>query len=72
MLTILPYGLHKVDRPNLITYLNWTLILEWHVGRCGFKNRCQKDMFLKEIGLRMQNMLNCCKFNSPHNWGERL
>ena len=31
--------------------------IEWNVGRCGCKDRHQKDMCLKEIELRAQNML---------------
>ena len=35
----------------------WTPIFEWYEGRCGSKNRHQKDMCLKEIEVRAQNML---------------
>ena len=35
----------------------WTPIFEWHVVRWGSKNGHQKYMYLKEIGLRAQNML---------------
>ena len=34
----------------------WTPVFEWLI-RCGSKNRHQKDMCLKEIGLQAQNML---------------
>jgi hypothetical protein len=44
--------------PNLITYLNWTPILEWHVVWCGSKNRYQKDMCLKESGLCTHNIIS--------------
>ena len=48
----------KVDEPNTVAYLNWTPIFEWCVVRCGSKNRCQKDMFSKDVGLHAQNMIN--------------
>ena len=47
----------KVSGPNLVTYLNQTTVIEWCVGRCGSKNGLQKDMFLKEIWLRAQDLL---------------
>ena len=43
--------------PNLVAYLNRTPILEWFVVWCGSKNKYQKDMCLKEIGLHPQNMV---------------
>ena len=43
--------------PILVTDLNWTPIFEWCVVKCGSKNGFQKDMCLKEIELRAQNML---------------
>ena len=43
--------------PNLVTYLNWTLIFEWFVVSFAWKNAHQKDMCLKEIGLYPSNML---------------
>ena len=53
----------KVDVPNLVTYPNWIPIFEWYVVWCGFKNGHQKDICLKEIGLRAQN-INQSKLNS--------
>ena len=35
----------EVDGPNSITSLNWTLIVEWYVAKCGSKNGHQKDMW---------------------------
>jgi hypothetical protein len=43
--------------PNSVPYFYWTLVFEWYVVRCGSKNKYQKNMCLKEIGLRAQNML---------------
>ena len=48
----------RVDMPNLVAYLNWTPILEWYVVKPGFVNKYQKDMCLKEIGLRSVYMTN--------------
>ena len=49
-------NLDKVDVPisNIATI--WTPIFEWYAVRCESKNRHQKDMCLKRIGLRAQNM----------------
>ena len=39
---------------NSVTYLNWTLIIEWCVVKCGFKNGHQRGVVcLSEIGLCM-------------------
>ena len=43
---------YMVNVPNSITYLNWTPIFDWCVVRCESKNRHQKDMCSKGIGLR--------------------
>ena len=47
----------KVWGPFMVTFKNWTAMLEWHVVRCGYKIRHQQDMFPKEIGLHAQNLL---------------
>ena len=47
----------KVDMPNLVAELNQTPISEWYVVRCGSKSGYQKDMCLKGIRLRSQNMI---------------
>ena len=47
----------KVQLPKSNTIIIWTPIVEWYVVRCGSKNWCQKDMCLKEIGLRAQDIL---------------
>ena len=39
------------------TTAQWTPISTWYVVRCGSKNGDPKDMCLKEIGLRVQNMI---------------
>ena len=48
---------HKVDVPNSVTCPTQKPIFEWYVVWCGSKNGHQKDMRLKEIGLRAQNMI---------------
>jgi hypothetical protein len=45
----------KVDGPNLVTYINWTLVCEWCVIGCGFRNEHQNDTCSKDIGLSAQN-----------------
>ena len=64
---LMPMG--KVDNPYLVTFLIMTPILEWYVIWCGSKNGYQKDMSLKEIGLRAQNMITILGSISQHNWG---
>jgi hypothetical protein len=39
------------------------------VVRCGSKNGYRKGMYLKDIGLHVQNYDNCSIFNSQHNPG---
>ena len=46
----------KENVPNLITNLNQTPTFEHYVTRCGSKNGLKKDMCLKKIELRAQNM----------------
>lgn len=45
--------LYKIDvlNPNKLIIL-WTLIFEWFMVRCGPKNGHDKDICIKEIGLR--------------------
>jgi hypothetical protein len=33
----------------MLTYLKWTIVLEWCVFRLGFKKKHQKDMCLEDI-----------------------
>ena len=40
-----------------ITNLMGRMYFEWYVVGCGSKNGYQKDVCLKEIGLRAQNMI---------------
>ena len=47
----------RIYVPNLNTIINWTLNIEWHVVRCGYKIWHQKHMCLREIALCAQNML---------------
>jgi hypothetical protein len=42
---------------DLVTYLTRTLVFEWYVVWCGFKNGWHKDMFLKGIGSHAQTMI---------------
>ena len=46
----------KVNRSNLVTYLNQKPIFKWCVLRYGFKNEHQKDTSFKEIRLHAQNL----------------
>jgi hypothetical protein len=39
------------------------------VVRCGSKVGHQKDMYLNDIGLYVQNMLNHSRLNGQHDWG---
>ena len=39
----------------LVTYPNRTLVFEWCVIGCRFKNEHQNDMCSKDIGLSAQN-----------------
>ena len=48
---------HKVDVPYSVTNCIRTPIFEWYVVLCGSENKYKKDMCLKEIRLRAQNML---------------
>ena len=43
-----------MEMPNLVASLNRHLYL---VVWCGFKNEYQKVIYLKELGLRVQNMI---------------
>jgi hypothetical protein len=49
--------LHKVGVPKSNIARIWTPTFEWYEVRCGSRNRHQKDMCLKEIRLRAQNLL---------------
>ena len=63
----------KVDVLKSNKVLIWTPVFEWYVARCRSKNGHQKDMRIKEIGLRAQNMPTILgsRLNRQHNWGER-
>lgn len=43
--------------PNSVGYLNWTPIFDWDVIKCSSKNKCKKNMYLEEVGVRAQNMV---------------
>ena len=47
----------KVDNPYLVTFLSQAPTFEWYVVKCGSKNKFQKEMCSKRIGLRAQNMI---------------
>ena len=65
-----PRHLHsKVEVPKLVTYLYWTPICEWYVVWCVSKNGYEKDMCLKEIGLKCSNHANHSSFNGQLNLG---
>jgi hypothetical protein len=57
----------KVDMLNSNTYLNQPPTFAWHVIWCSSKNEYQKDICVKEIGLRAQNMTTILSSNSQHN-----
>ena len=46
--------------------LKQTLIFEWCVIICEFRNTYQKDMCLTKIGLRIQNYVNYLRDSSEH------
>ena len=46
----------KGDVPNLVTYLNQTPMFESYAVKYGSKNVYHKDMCLKVIGSRAQNL----------------
>ena len=41
----------------------------WHAVWCGYKSKHQKDMCLKEIGQRAQDMIIV---NGQHNWEDYM
>ena len=43
--------------PNSVTYIKWTPTCEWYVVICDSKNKYQKHMCLKEIGLHAPKMV---------------
>ena len=51
------HTLHNVDVSNSNITIIWEPVFEWYIGRCGSKNGHQQGMHLKEIGLRVQNLL---------------
>ena len=57
----------KVDNPYSDTFLIRTPVFEGYVVWCGSKNRDQKGMCLKEVGLNAQNNDNHTMFNRQHN-----
>ena len=48
------YTYCKIDIPYSLTFVTKTLVLEWYVIRCGFKNKNQKDTCLRGIGFHAQ------------------
>ena len=48
---------NKIDVPDSVIYLSETSIFEWYMVRCDSKNKYQKSVCLKEIGLHAQNMI---------------
>ena len=47
----------KVDIPYLVTYFMYAPKFEWYMGWFGSKTTHQKKHVLKEIRLRVQNMI---------------
>ena len=66
-------NLDKVDVPNLVTFLSWTLIFEWYVVRVGFKNGYQENTCLKERErertMYPKSYINHFGLNKKHNLG---
>ena len=60
----------EADVPNLVTYVNWTLVFECYVLRCGSKNRYEKGtVCLKWIGTTCSQYDRHSRLNSQRNWG---
>ena len=59
----------KMSDPNLVTYLEWALIFECCVVRCGSRNRHQKTYVFRVIGLHAQNVSTIQSSFSQHKWG---
>ena len=64
---------NKVDNPSFNYFLIKLLIFEWNMVWCGSKNGNLKDMCLKEIGLRAQNMMFVLSSNyNQHEFGGHI
>jgi hypothetical protein len=62
---------HRIDMTNLATYLDHMPIIECHVVSCTSNNICLKDMYFKNIGLRVQNMIIIMDSKSTQlRWGK--
>ena len=48
----------KVNNIDSVTFLILTPIYKWHVVGCGYKNRYQKDICFKNIGLCAKKMMS--------------
>ena len=48
---------YKISGPNLVTHLEQKPMFERNVSRCGSKNEHQKNMYVLDIGLHVQNLL---------------
>ena len=44
--------------PNLVTYLNWTPLVEWHVVSCDPRTDAKHTCGLEEIGLHSQHIIS--------------
>ena len=60
----------EVSMSISVTYSNRTPIFERCVVGCESKNKHQKDMCLKEIGLHASKHANHSRLNSQLNWGD--
>lgn len=56
MKKVIALGPHKVSGCKSIAHLKYTLIFEWCLIKCGFKNGHAKDMCLTKIELCVQNL----------------
>lgn len=45
-----------------------TPVFELYFVRCGSKVDNEKDMYIKDIGLHVQNLLNHSRLNGQHDW----
>ena len=52
-----------------LTFLHWTSMLDWCVvGRRGSKTKHHEGMWLQEIGVRFQTLLNYSTLDRERGW----
>ena len=60
---------HKVDVSNVNIIAIWVTVFELYVVSCRCKNKYQKDICSKEIGLSGKKYTNHFRVNDQHEWG---